>query len=355
MRLSALRFIMIATVASVAIAGCAKKQPVGSDSNTAARDLGGFGPGGQAGGAPGGFGNGAGGGAGAGGQFVRDAAGNLFDANGNRVDAFGNPIQSAPLGTLPGQGGIAGGPGGGIAGGAPQTVYAGPGSAGTVQQGGGVYQSGGVIDGGAYQPGGNGVFLDGNGNFVDANGNPVDANGNPIAGAAYQQGGTFVQGGPYDAGGGSFVQGGPYAPGGTFASGPGAASYNFAGDDGSPNYFAQRVGDRVLFATDSSTIDPQGQEILRRQAAWFNLHPEYAITVEGHADERGTRDYNLALGARRANAVRGYLSSLGIDPNRVRTVSYGKERPVNPASTPNGWAVNRRAVSTLRGGSGASF
>jgi len=365
MRLSALRFIMIATVASVAIAGCAKKQPVGADSNTAARDLGGFGPGGQPGGGPGGFGNGgAGGGAfaggpGAGGQFMRDAAGNLFDANGNRVDEFGNPIDSAPLGTLPGQGGVVGGAGGGIAGGAGQggIVYAGPGSAGTVQQGGGVYQPGGVInggayqpggvvDGGVYQPGGNGVFLDGNGNFVDANGNPVDANGNPIAGAAYQQGGTFVQGGPY-----AQVPG----QGGAFATGPAAASYNFAGDDGSPNYFAQRVGDRVLFATDSSTIDPEGQEILRRQAAWFNLHPEYAITVEGHADERGTRDYNLALGARRANAVRGYLSSLGIDPNRVRTVSYGKERPVNPASTPTGWRINRRAVSTLRGGSGASF
>ena len=124
---------------------------------------------------------------------------------------------------------------------------------------------------------------------------------------------------------------------------------------GDAGTFAQRVGDRVLFATDSSNLDAQSQETLRRQAAWFNLHPQYSITVEGHADERGTRDYNLALGARRANAVRGYLSSLGIDPNRIRTVSYGKERPVNPASTPNGWAVNRRAVSTLSGGNSASF
>lgn len=335
MRLAALRFALIATVASVALAGCAgKKPPVGIDSNTTASGVGGFGPGSGAGSAPGGFGSGtgvgnggglgagvgnggdfgAGAGAGTGGQLFRDANGNLVDANGNRVDEFGNPI----------------GGGGALAGG-----------------------------GGAFQPGGNGVFLDGNGNFVDANGNPVDANGNPISGGgAFQSGNTIStdgNGNYFDANGNRVDQfGNPLGAGagggGQFANGPGAGSYNFAGDDGSAGYFTQRVGDRVLFDTDSSTIDSESQEILRRQAAWFRQHPQYAITIEGHADERGTRDYNLALGARRANAARSFLSSQGIDPNRIRTVSYGKERPVRPSSTPGAWRVNRRAVTTLRGG-----
>jgi len=180
------------------------------------------------------------------------------------------------------------------------------------------------------QPAGSGGLLtDGRGNFFDANGNPVDQFGNPLGGA---------------------VSGGAYQQGGQFATGPGAGSYNFAGDDGSPGYFTQRVGDRVLFDTNSSSIDAQGQEILRRQAAWFNQHPQYAVTIEGHADERGTRDYNLALGARRANSVRSFLMSTGVDPNRIQTVSYGKERPVRVGSTPGEWRVNRRAVTTLRGG-----
>lgn len=287
MRIATRRFAMIAAVASLAIAGCADKKPVGVDSNTSASGVGGFGPGSGAGSAPGGFGDGSlGAGAGAGstgGQLFRDANGNLVDANGNRVDEFGNPI---------GGGGLAGS--------------------------------------GTAQPGGNTVFLDENGNFVDANGNPVDEFGNPINRG---QGGQFAQGGQ------QFAQGGP-----------GAGAYNFPGDDGSPGYFVQRVGDRVLFDTDSSVIDAEGQEILRRQAAWFANHPQYAITIEGHADERGTRDYNLALGARRANASRAALISFGVDGNRIRTVSYGKERPVRPGSTPGAWRVNRRAVSTLRGG-----
>jgi len=328
MRIAALRFALIATIASVALAGCAgKKAPVGVDSNTTASGVGGFGPGTGAGSAPGGFGAGGGTGTapggfgaggvadGSGGQLFRDANGNLVDANGNPVDEFGNPL------------------------------------------GGGT-----VAGGGAFQPGGNGVFLDGNGNFVDANGNPVDANGNPLTGAgAFQGGGNTIStdgnGNYFDANGNRVDQfGNPIGAGagggGQFAAGPvaGAGSYNFAGDDGSPGYFAQRVGDRVLFDTDSSNLDAEGQQILSRQAAWFRQHPQYAITIEGHADERGTRDYNLALGARRANAVRSFLSSQGIDPNRVRTVSYGKERPVRASSTPRAWRVNRRAVTTLRGG-----
>ena len=337
MRNAALRFALIALVASVAVAGCAKKKPVGVDSNTSASGVGGFGPGSGAGSAPGGFGagntgafgagnTGAGGGfAGAGngsnGQLFRDANGNLIDASGNIVDEFGNPI------------------GGGVG------------------SGGGAFANGGVIDSGAYQPGGNVISTDGNGNYFDANGNPVDQFGNPL-GASQSFGQYQQQGGdPFQQGGGQFAQsGGQFGQGGgQFAQGggqfgQGAGAINFAGDDGSPNYFAQRVGDRVLFDTDSSTIDAEGREILRRQAAWFQQHPQYAITIEGHADERGTRDYNLGLGAKRANATRSVLLSLGIDPNRVRTVSYGKERPVRASSTPGAWRVNRRAVTTLRGG-----
>lgn len=321
MRNAALRFALIALVASVAVAGCAKKKPVGVDSNTSASGVGGFGPGSGAGSAPGGFGagngNGFGGnglaGGGSNGQLFRDANGNLVDANGNIVDEFGNPI---------------GGNNGGFAGG------------------------GNVVDGGLYQPGGNTISTDGNGNYFDANGNPVDQFGNPLG--ASQSTGQYQQGGdPFAQGGGQFGQGGGQfgQGGGQFAQGgQGAGAINFAGDDGSPNYFAQRVGDRVLFDTDSSNIDAEGQEILRRQAAWFQRHPQYAITIEGHADERGTRDYNLGLGAKRANATRSVLISMGMDPNRIRTVSYGKERPVRASSTPGAWRVNRRAVSTLRGG-----
>lgn len=206
-----------------------------------------------------------------------------------------------------------------------------------------------------------GVYLDANGNYVDANGNPVDANGNPLTGGgAYGQGTTYVDanGNLVDAYGNPIGDGGLYdnsVPTGTYAQdgyaqgGANAGAYNFAGDDGSPNYFAQRVGDRVLFDTDSSSLDGEAQETLRRQAAWLGRHPEAGVTIEGHADERGTRDYNLALGARRANAVRSYLVQLGLPGNRIRTVSYGKERPVAPSSTPGAWRVNRRAVTTLRG------
>lgn len=234
----------------------------------------------------------------------------------------------------------------------------GPGSgAGTAPGGYGAGGGGLGVDGQPLPPG---VFLDANGNYVDANGNPVDANGNPIGGAV-SGGGLYGQtdGGPayVDAGsdpyGANTAQGGLYdntVPGGSAygAQQAGAGNYNFAGDDGSPNYFSQRVGDRVLFETDSSQLDSEAQETLRRQASWLQRHRQLAVTIEGHADERGTRDYNLALGARRANASRSYLIGLGVDPNRLRTVSYGKERPVDPRSTPTGWRVNRRAVTTLR-------
>lgn len=134
--------------------------------------------------------------------------------------------------------------------------------------------------------------------------------------------------------------------------GGGAASLagiNFPGDDGGARYFAQQVGDTVRFATDSSSLSVTAREILRRQAAWLVRHPNVSVTVEGHADERGPRDYNLALGARRANAARSYLTSLGISVDRIRTVSYGKERPIAVGSTSEAWAKNRRGVTVLRG------
>jgi peptidoglycan-associated lipoprotein len=107
------------------------------------------------------------------------------------------------------------------------------------------------------------------------------------------------------------------------------------------------MSDRILFDTDRFNVDPQDQVILQSQAQWLAQHPNARITIEGHADERGTRDYNLALGERRANAAKNYLASLGVSPSRMTTVSYGKERPEALGSNPSAWAQNRRAVSIV--------
>jgi peptidoglycan-associated lipoprotein len=117
---------------------------------------------------------------------------------------------------------------------------------------------------------------------------------------------------------------------------------------GSQQEFVQEVGDRVFFALDSYNLDGQAQQTLRRQAAWLQQYGQYSIVVEGHCDERGTREYNLALGDRRANAVRNYLVSLGVPTSRVRTVSYGKERPTCTESGESCWSRNRRGVSALQ-------
>ncbi len=109
--------------------------------------------------------------------------------------------------------------------------------------------------------------------------------------------------------------------------------------------FAVNVGDRVFFDLDKYNLKPEAQATLKKQAAWLKTYPNVTITVEGHADERGTREYNLALGERRANAVRDYLADLGIARNRIKTISYGKERPVALGHTEEAWAQNRRAVS----------
>jgi len=117
---------------------------------------------------------------------------------------------------------------------------------------------------------------------------------------------------------------------------------------GSQQEFVQVVGDRVLFALDSSSLNAEAQQTLRRQAAWLQQYPRYSVTIEGHCDERGTREYNLALGARRANAVENYLVSLGVPGNRVTTVSYGKERPTCTQPSESCWSRNRRGVTTLQ-------
>jgi peptidoglycan-associated lipoprotein len=108
------------------------------------------------------------------------------------------------------------------------------------------------------------------------------------------------------------------------------------------------VGDRVYFAYDSSLLVGDAQRTLQRQAVWLKEHPAVSLTIEGHADERGTREYNLALGARRADAVRDFLVAQGVGGDRLRTVSYGKERPQLAGSDEASWARNRRGVSVPR-------
>jgi peptidoglycan-associated lipoprotein len=119
---------------------------------------------------------------------------------------------------------------------------------------------------------------------------------------------------------------------------------------GSPQEFQVSVGDRVFFETDSSALTAQSQATLDRQVQWLAQYTQFAFTIEGHADERGTREYNLALGARRASAVRDYMIARGIPANRMRTISYGKERPVAVCDDISCWSQNRRAVTVLNGG-----
>jgi len=116
---------------------------------------------------------------------------------------------------------------------------------------------------------------------------------------------------------------------------------------GSQQDLAQNVGDRVLFGFDKYDLSPEAQATLERQAAWLRQYPSVTVSVEGHCDERGTREYNLALGERRANSVKNYLVALGVDPNRIQTISYGKERPAVPGSDEAAWAQNRRDVTAI--------
>ncbi len=133
------------------------------------------------------------------------------------------------------------------------------------------------------------------------------------------------------------------------AGGNGALVPGSPSDPRSPAYFQQTVGDRVLFAVDQSTLSPQAQTVLQGQADWLLANTDFVATIEGHADEQGTREYNLALGARRANAAREYLISRGVAGNRLTTVSFGKERPIEICSTEDCYSKNRRAVTVLTG------
>ncbi|MBV8192682.1 MAG: peptidoglycan-associated lipoprotein Pal [Alphaproteobacteria bacterium] len=117
---------------------------------------------------------------------------------------------------------------------------------------------------------------------------------------------------------------------------------------GSVADFTQNVGDRVYFDTDMSSIRADGRQTLDRQAEWLKKYTNYPVTVAGHCDERGTREYNLALGERRANAARQYLIAQGIPASRIKTTSYGKENPDPPGSDEQAWALNRRAVTELQ-------
>jgi peptidoglycan-associated lipoprotein len=118
---------------------------------------------------------------------------------------------------------------------------------------------------------------------------------------------------------------------------------------GSQQDLEQNAGHRVFFGYDQYTLTPQAQATLSRQAAWLKQYPEVRILLAGNCDERGTREYNLALGARRAEAARAYLTSLGVDGSRVTTVSYGKERPLDARSTEEAWSLNRNATTTISG------
>ncbi|MGA9322551.1 MAG: peptidoglycan-associated lipoprotein Pal [Xanthobacteraceae bacterium] len=120
-----------------------------------------------------------------------------------------------------------------------------------------------------------------------------------------------------------------------------------AATPGSQQDFIVNVGDRVFFESDSSELTPQARDTLDKQAQWLNQYNRYAFTIEGHADERGTREYNIALGARRAQTVQAYLVSRGVMAQRMHTISYGKERPVAVCNDISCWSQNRRAVTVL--------
>ena len=146
----------------------------------------------------------------------------------------------------------------------------------------------------------------------------------------------------------SALGGGAGGAGGAGA-GSGIASSELAGQPtpGTQEDLAVSVGDRVFFDYDSVVLNPEATGVLDGQAAWLKQYPDVIVTIEGHADERGTREYNLALGDRRANAVKNYLMALDIGQARLLTISYGEERPADPGHDETAWAQNRRAVTTV--------
>ncbi len=141
------------------------------------------------------------------------------------------------------------------------------------------------------------------------------------------------------------------APAAGFGLGAGGAG-NFP--PGSKQEFNARIGDTVRYEVDSSELTAEGRSILNGQAIWLRQYSSYPITIEGHADERGTREYNIALGARRAETTKNFLIAQGINAGRIRTISYGKERPVAVCDDITCWSQNRRTVTVLDGGGAAA-
>jgi peptidoglycan-associated lipoprotein len=140
--------------------------------------------------------------------------------------------------------------------------------------------------------------------------------------------------------------------GGGAQTGGGAASATTSAGairPGSQEDLVVNVGDRVFFDFDKFNLKPDARKTLEKQAAWLKANPSVRVAIEGHCDERGTREYNLALGERRANSAKDYLVSLGINPGRLKTISYGKERPVAMGSNEAAWAQNRRSVTVVSG------
>jgi peptidoglycan-associated lipoprotein len=123
---------------------------------------------------------------------------------------------------------------------------------------------------------------------------------------------------------------------------------------GSEDQFKTEVGDRIFFLVDQSNLTPEAQETLRKQAAWLQQYPDVIVQIEGHADERGTREYNIALSARRGTAAKEFLISQGVAANRVTTIAFGKERPVALCDSEQCWSQNRRAVTVITGGAKTS-
>lgn len=139
---------------------------------------------------------------------------------------------------------------------------------------------------------------------------------------------------------------GQYGAGGPGGAGVGGSASNAT--PGSEEDLVQAVGDRIFFATDQSTLSDDARATLDRQAAWLQRYPSVSIVIVGNCDERGTEEYNLALGQRRANADREYLVAHGLDPARIRLISYGKDRPTDPSSTQEAWAKNRNAITMVQ-------
>lgn len=152
--------------------------------------------------------------------------------------------------------------------------------------------------------------------------------------------------------GASSGAGGAYGQQGAGAQGAGAGAYGANGyghaQPGSEEDLVSTVGDRIFFATDQSTLSQQARQTLDRQAAWLQRYPQVNVLIAGNCDQRGTEEFNLALGQRRANADRDYLVAHGVAANRIETISYGKDRLTDPQNNPEAWAKNRNAITYVR-------